>query len=137
MNANDAQIAEDLSMIKELAVELKSLSDEEWVAHRDSTLTEYSADGRVDWAATRQAEIRDLNKRLQRVIWQRHGLGHDVDEGEGVESCEETRSPNYTPDPDLDNKRCPDCNGQGWYTLGRCIQTDELVIADCNCQIMP
>ena len=34
---------------------------------------------------------------------------------------------------DLLEGECPTCQGKGWYTLGRCIQTDEVVMADCNC----
>jgi len=28
---------------------------------------------------------------------------------------------------------CPDCNGKGYYYIGRCIQTDEIVQGDCGC----
>ena len=36
---------------------------------------------------------------------------------------------------DLRDGTCLDCNGKGWYTVGRCIQTDEVVMADCNCTL--
>ena len=36
---------------------------------------------------------------------------------------------------DLRDGTCLICQGKGWYTLGRCIQTDELVMADCNCTL--